>query len=161
MVREYHYPKKDIAAEFVLRVGSRKPRADLMVFTADADHTQETCYIIVECKAQTVKSGDRKEGVGQLHSYLATCPNAVYGMWTNGLERYCYHKVVKAGQISYEEIPDLPVMARAPRMLSVPVSINSKPPHRMPCCSLFAAAITTSPATRACRSRKPSGNCSS
>lgn len=30
LVREYGYPKKDIAVEFVLRVGSRKPRADLI-----------------------------------------------------------------------------------------------------------------------------------
>jgi type I restriction enzyme M protein len=108
LVREYGYPKRDIAVEFVLRVGSRKPRADLVVFTADADHAQENSYIVVECKAQTVKASDRKEGIGQLHSYLATCPNAVYGMWTNGLERYCYRKVVKGGSITYEEIPDLP-----------------------------------------------------
>lgn len=29
LVREYGYPKRDIAVEYVLRVGSRKPRADL------------------------------------------------------------------------------------------------------------------------------------
>lgn len=32
LVREYGYAKKDIAVEFVLRLGSRKPRADLVVF---------------------------------------------------------------------------------------------------------------------------------
>lgn len=108
LVREYGYPKQDIAVEFVLRVGSRKPRADLVVFAADADHAQGNSHIVVECKAQTVKASDRKEGVGQLHSYLSVCPNAVYGMWTNGLERYCYRKMVKDGQIAYEDIPDLP-----------------------------------------------------
>lgn len=108
LVREYGYPKKDIAVEFVLRVGSRKPRADLVIFAADADHGQENAYIVVECKAQTVKATDRKEGVGQLHSYLSVCPNSVYGMWTNGLERFCYRKVIKDGQIAFEEIPDLP-----------------------------------------------------
>ena len=29
-------------------------------------------------------------------------------MWTNGLERFCFRKVIKDGQIIYEEIPDLP-----------------------------------------------------
>jgi type I restriction enzyme M protein len=29
-------------------------------------------------------------------------------MWTNGLERYCYQKVLNQGIITYEEIPDLP-----------------------------------------------------
>jgi len=108
LVREYSHPKKDIAVEFTLRVGSRKPRADLIVFAADSDHCQENSYIIVECKAQSVKASDRKEGVGQLHSYLSVCPNSVYGMWTNGLERYCYRKVVKDGQLVFEEIPDIP-----------------------------------------------------
>ncbi len=108
LVREYGYPKKDIAVEFILRLGSRKPRADLVIFAADAEHRQETGYIIVECKSKSVKSNDRKEGVGQLHSYLSACPNAAYGMWTNGLERFCYRKVIKDGQIIYEEIPDLP-----------------------------------------------------
>jgi type I restriction enzyme M protein len=108
LVREYGYPKKDISVEFTLRLGSRKPRADLVIFGPDEKHAQETGYIIVECKAQSVKSSDRKEGIGQLYSYLSACPNTAYGMWTNGLERYCYRKIIKDGQIIYEEIPDLP-----------------------------------------------------
>src|SRR5690606_25549517 len=60
------------------------------------------------CKAQTVKPTDRKEGIGQLQSYLAASPNASYGMWTNGQERYCFRKVVKGGHVNFEDIPDLP-----------------------------------------------------
>ena len=108
LVREYGYPRKDIAVEYTLRVGSRKPRADLVVFGAEAEHKQEHGYLIVECKAQNIKASDRKDGVGQLQSYMSASPNVVYGMWTNGLERYCYRKVTKSGSISYEEIPDLP-----------------------------------------------------
>lgn len=108
LVREYGYPKQDIAIEFMLRVGSRKPRADAVIFAANSGHAQENGYIIVECKSQKVKSSDRKEGIGQLKSYLSVSPNAAYGMWTNGLERHCYRKVVKDGQIVYEETPDLP-----------------------------------------------------
>lgn len=108
IVREYGYPKKDIAVEFTLRVGSRKPRADLVIFATDARHGQEHAYIIVECKARTVKANDRTEGIGRLHSYLAVSPNSSYGMWTNGLERYCYRKAVRNGQIVYDEVLDLP-----------------------------------------------------
>lgn len=109
LVREYGYPKKDIAVEFTLRLGTRKPRADLIVFGADdGDHDQANAYIIIECKEQKVKSSDRKEGVGQLQSYMSACPNAVYGMWTNGLERYCYRKVNNKGKITFEDLPDLP-----------------------------------------------------
>jgi type I restriction enzyme M protein len=108
LIREYGYRKKDVRVEFVLRVGSRKPRADLVIFSADAEHKQENASIIIECKAQSVKANDRKEGVGQLQSYLSVCPNSIYGMWTNGLERFCYRKVVKGGQISFEDVPDIP-----------------------------------------------------
>lgn len=108
LVREYGYPKNDIAVEFTLRLGSRKPRADLVVFGADEDHEQSNAYIIIECKEQKVKSSDRKEGVGQLQSYMSACPNAIYGMWTNGLERFCYRKVDVKGKITFEELPDLP-----------------------------------------------------
>ena len=108
LVREYGYPKKEIAVEFTLRLGSRKPRADLIVFSPADDHDQANAYIVVECKEQRVKSNDRKEGVGQLHSYMSACPNAIYGMWTNGLERFCYRKVANKGKILFEELPDLP-----------------------------------------------------
>ena len=108
LVREYDYAKRDIAVEFTLRLGSRKPRADLVVFFPGNGHVQQQAYIIVECKAQSVKPSDRKEGVGQLQSYMSACPNATYGMWTNGIERFCYRKVERAGRIEFEEIPDLP-----------------------------------------------------
>jgi type I restriction enzyme M protein len=113
LVREYGYPKSDIAVEFTLRVGTRRPRADLVVFTAEANHAQENAYVIVECKAKSVKASDRKEGVGQLHSYMSASPNTAYGMWTNSLERYCYRKVVKGGEIAYEEVPDLPAFGQS------------------------------------------------
>src|SRR5271157_6027892 len=92
LVREYGYPKKHIAVEFTLRVGTKKPRSDLVVFRDDALQAQEAAYLIIECKAKTVKANDRNEGIGQLQSYLSVCPNSVYGMWTNGIERFCYRK---------------------------------------------------------------------
>lgn len=108
LVREYGYPKKDISVEFTLKSGSRRPRADLVIFQEDTDHKQENGYIIIECKKQSVKATARKDGVGQLHSYMSVCPNVDYGMWTNGIERYCYRKVVNKGKVTFEETPDIP-----------------------------------------------------
>ena len=112
LVREYRYEKADIEVEFVVRVGSRKPRADLVIFPPATDHTQDKAIIIVECKASTVKSADKKDGVGQLQSYMAACPNVTYGMWTNGVERFCYRRVVKGGTVNIEDVPDLPEFGR-------------------------------------------------
>jgi len=113
IVREYGYRKPNIAIEFTLRVGSRKPRADLVIFTDDDEHQQQNAEIIVECKAPSVKSSDKGEGVGQLQSYMAACPNVIFGLWTNGMERFCFQKVVKKGQIIFAEVPDLPAFGQS------------------------------------------------
>ena len=94
--------------EFTLRLGSRKPRADLVIFDEGDEHKQDHAKVIIECKSQKVKSTDRKEGIGQLQSYMSACPNVQYGMWTNGVERFCYRRVEKNGKISFDEIPDIP-----------------------------------------------------
>jgi type I restriction enzyme M protein len=112
LVREYRYEKSDVEVEFTVRVGSRKPRADLVIFPPATDHSQEQAIIIVECKASTIKSADKKDGVGQLQSYMAACPNVTYGMWTNGIERFCYRRVVKGGTVHIEDVPDLPEFGR-------------------------------------------------
>jgi type I restriction enzyme M protein len=108
LVREYRYEKLQIEVEFTVRVGSKKPRADLVIFPLAADHKQENALIIVECKSAKIKSEDKKDGVGQLQSYMAACPNVIYGMWTNGLERFCYRRIVKEGQVVIEDVPDIP-----------------------------------------------------
>jgi len=112
LVREYGYEKAEISVEFTLRLGSRKPRADLAIFDEGDAHVQDRARTVVECKSQKVKSTDRKEGVAQLHSYMSACPNVIYGMWTNGLERFCYRRVDTNGKIVFEEIPDLPGKGR-------------------------------------------------
>ena len=112
LVREYRYSKVDFKVEFVIRIGVRKPRADLVIFPPQTSHTQEHARIVVECKASTIKAADRKDGVGQLKSYMAVCPNVEYGMWTNGLERFCYRRLLKAGQVIIEDVPDLPEFGR-------------------------------------------------
>lgn len=112
LVREYRYSKEDIEVEFVVRVGTRKPRTDLVVFPPKTTHGQENADIIVECKAPTTKAADKKDGVGQLQSYMAVCPNVRYGMWTNGVERFCYRRVAKDAKVVIEEVPDVPEFGR-------------------------------------------------
>jgi type I restriction enzyme M protein len=112
LVREYHYPKAHVAVEFLIQMGTRKPRADLVIFLPDKPHSQEHARIIVECKAPTIKMGDKDNGVGQLKSYLDACPNAIFGMWINGVERICYRRVEKSGNDSGKRCPTFPGMAK-------------------------------------------------
>ena len=55
-----------------------------------------------------MKATDRKEGDGQLQSYMSARPNVDYGKWTNGVDRYCFRRIEKGGKISFDEIPDIP-----------------------------------------------------
>ncbi len=112
IVREYGYAKRDISVEFKLKLGSSSKRGDLIIFPENGEHTQENAWLIVECKKQDVKPADKKEGVAQLESYLSACPNAKFGMWTNGLERICYRVVIRKGERKVLEIPDLPTFGR-------------------------------------------------
>lgn len=112
LVREYGYEKKEIAVEVTLRLGSRKPRADLVIFDEGDPHAQDCARVIVECKSQKIKPTARKDGVGQLQSYMAACPNVTYGMWTNGIERFCYSRVERDGKVVFEEMPDIPGKGR-------------------------------------------------
>lgn len=112
LVREYRYPKADIEVEFTVRVGTRKPRADLVVFPQNVPHQQENALLIVECKSPKTKAADKKDGVAQLHSYMAVCPNVAYGMWTNSVERFCFRRIERAGRVSLVEVPDVPEFGR-------------------------------------------------
>ena len=108
LVTEYGYPRPNIAVEFTVRVGTRKPRADLVIFPADTEHEQAAARLIVECKSPKIKASAKKDGVEQLQSYMSVCPNVTYGMWTNGAERYCYKRTDTDGSVTFDEVPDLP-----------------------------------------------------
>jgi type I restriction enzyme M protein len=109
LVREHMYAKERIAVEFSLRVGSRKLRADLVVFGQDQlERTQENIHIIIECKKESVDTTHKKEGVGELQSYMAACPNCEWGMWTNGKTKEVFRKVTEGGKIKFQEFNDIP-----------------------------------------------------
>ena len=114
IVREYLYPREEIAVEFPIKVGSARHRVDLAVFREGESHKQEHIWLIVECKAKETPRNDKKDGVEQLKSYLQACANAQFGLWTNGIDRFCCRKVTNAqGVISFEEeITDIPVKGK-------------------------------------------------
>ncbi len=43
---------------------------------------------------------------------MAACPNVTYGMWTNGVERFCYRRMVSDGVVNFEDVPDIPEFGR-------------------------------------------------
>ncbi len=86
LIDEYGYSRDDIAVEFPIHIGSMRKRVDLAVFPPGSEHVQQSISIIVECKREGVKPSDEDNGVGQLHSYVASsmqCRHAV-PLWDVG-----------------------------------------------------------------------------
>ncbi len=110
LVNEHKYLKERIAVEFTLHVGSRKPRADIVIFSEGAiSLTQEQIHIIIECKKEAIEPTSRKDGVGQLQSYMSACANCEWGMWTNGKHKEVFRKVISDdGTIEFVDFNDIP-----------------------------------------------------
>ena len=110
LVNEHKYLTSQIKIEFTLQVGSRKPRADIVIWDKDAlEQTQGTIKIIIECKKETVDARNAKDGIAQLQSYMSVCPNCEWGMWTNSIQKFVFRKYTdEAGNICFMEYNDIP-----------------------------------------------------
>lgn len=110
LVNEHKYSTKQICVEFTLQLGSRKPRADIVIFDKDSTKkTQENIKLIIECKKATVDAKNAKEGIEQLKSYMSACSNCEWGMWTNGKQKEVFRKITnEKGSIEFEDYNDIP-----------------------------------------------------
>ena len=112
LVNEHKYLPQQVRVEYTLQVGSRKPRADIVIWDRDvaaSDQSQGNARLIIECKKETVDAKHAKDGIGQLQSYMSVCPNCEWGMWTNSVQKFVFRKVVdEAGNISFMEYNDIP-----------------------------------------------------
>lgn len=108
LVLELGFNPENIAIEFSVKLGSSKKRADIVIFHNGMPHAQENAWIIVECKRDNIEPTNKKDGTEQLKSYLSACPNAQWGLWTNGRFKAVFRKVVVDQRITWEEPNDIP-----------------------------------------------------
>ncbi|NBH13869.1 restriction endonuclease subunit M [Lachnospiraceae bacterium] len=110
LVNEHKYAPEQIAIEYTLQLGSRKPRADIVIFDTNCKKRgQENVRLMIECKKETIDAGNVKEGVEQLKSYMSACPNCEWGMWTNGRQKEVFRKYINAQeQIEFMDYNDIP-----------------------------------------------------
>ena len=110
LVNEHKYLRNQIGIEYAIQLGSKKPKADIVIFEKDCDNkAQEKIKIIIECKRESVEARNSKDGVEQLKSYMSACPNCEWGMWTNGRQKEVYKKFTNdKGQIDFMDYNDIP-----------------------------------------------------
>ena len=127
LVHRLDYPANDCAPEFRIRVGSSNKRIDIAVFHPGSEHMQENIYIVVECKKPGTNPQNRRDGIEQCKSYIASCVNAKYGLWTNGDDRYLFAKREKRGAFSFDEIVELPAFRQSEEDAQRPQRKDLKP----------------------------------
>lgn len=94
LINKHKYKRDQIRVEFSLKMGASRSRADIVVFPENSpEMTQDQVWLIVECKKETVGNKDKKDGVGQLKSYMSACSNCECGLWTNGKYKEVIRKV--------------------------------------------------------------------
>ena len=108
LVEDYGYPKTNIQTrpQFHVKVRPSDTKkeypVDIAVFN-DNEKTDDSIYLIVECKKK-----NRKDGRTQLENYL-TLSKANLGVWFNGEERfYLLKQNTEDGRVLFTEIPNIP-----------------------------------------------------
>ena len=108
LVEDYGYPKTQIQTrpQFHVKVRPSDTKkeypVDIAVFE-DSEKTDDSIYLIVECKKK-----NRKDGRTQLENYL-TLSKANIGVWFNGEERfYLLKQNTDDGRVLFKEIPNIP-----------------------------------------------------
>jgi type I restriction enzyme M protein len=105
LTKDYGYSEELCDIEVSVEVGSDTRRADGVVYETES-HSEP--YIVLETKSE-----DKKDGIGQLKSYMkgdVNKPGATwspsFGVWTNGDDIvYLYRE---PGTDDFEELPDIP-----------------------------------------------------
>lgn len=108
LVEDYGYPKTQIQTrpQFHVKVRPSDTKkeypVDIAVFS-DTEKTDDSLYLIVECKKK-----NRKDGRTQLENYL-TLSKANLGVWFNGNERfYLLKQNTDDGRVLFKDIPNIP-----------------------------------------------------
>ena len=91
LVDEYGYDVSDMAVEFSVKMGTKKKRADIVLFKPGSPRRQDTIAVIVEAKRDNVSTKDKAEGAEQLKSYMSACSSCRFGLWV-GSEKLAYEK---------------------------------------------------------------------
>ncbi len=113
LVNEHKYAKERIAVEYPVQMGSGKKRADIVIFpdgaSSDDKKDQHKIWLIIECKKESVKASDKDNGIEQLKTYMSSCANCEWGMWTNGISKTVYRKLKdENGSFAFVEYNDIP-----------------------------------------------------
>lgn len=125
LVEVYGYKKEYIDLEFTIKMGTSRKRADIVVLDKKRGKAkQENIFIMVEVKPEKISPSDKKNGLGQLESYVAACLNCNFALWV-GSERLAFEVLNIKGKRVINKIPDIP--KEGDPKIPIPTKADLKP----------------------------------
>jgi type I restriction enzyme M protein len=116
---EYRVPLEDMEPDFPVRAEGKRKRVDIAIFETGREHTVEHLRRAVVCRPQpnvgargVMKLRDHdqaKEDLDELKDIMTGAEGCVWGLWTNGIERFFLKKVPRRFEVRFEPCGDWPM----------------------------------------------------
>jgi len=116
---EYGISPQDMQTDFPIQVERRRRRIDIAIFEAGQEHTIEHLRRAVLCRPQpktgarsVIKLRDHEQAskdLDELKDIMAAAEGCLWGLWTNGVERFFLKKIPKRFEVSFEPSGDWPM----------------------------------------------------
>src|SRR6202158_691665 len=116
---EYRVPLEDMEPDFPVRAEGKRKRVDIAIFETGSEHTVEHLRRAVVCRPQpnvgargVMKLRDHdqaKEDLDELKDMMTGAEGCIWGLWTNGIERFFLKKVPRRFEVRFEPCGDWPM----------------------------------------------------
>lgn len=119
LVFEYRISPQDMEPDFAIAFDGKRKRIDIAIFEAGREHIVEHLRRAVVCRPQP-KAGARgvvklrdhdqaKEDLDELKDIMGAAQGCIWGLWTNGIERFFLKKEPKRFEVRFEPCGDWPM----------------------------------------------------
>jgi type I restriction enzyme M protein len=116
---EYRISPQDMEPDFPLKVQGKRKRIDIAIFDTGKEHVVEHLRRAVICRPQpsvgarsVIKLRDHdqaREDLEELKDIMTAAEGCIWGLWTNGIERFFLKKVPRRFEVRFEPSGDWPL----------------------------------------------------
>jgi len=102
LITEYQIAPENLEADFSVKVEGKRKRVDIAVFEAGKEHALENLRRAIICRPlpivgskSVIKIRDfaqAEKDLDELRGLMSSADDCLWGLWTNGLERFFLHK---------------------------------------------------------------------
>ncbi len=119
IIHEYGIAAEDMEPDYKVRVGNKPRKLDIAIFAPGQDHSDENLFraVVVEKEPKVGTKGayrmrdpeEAQKEFGFLESVMVEVDHCKFGLWTNGLEFFFFHKEVTRFDTKFKPMGDWPL----------------------------------------------------